>query len=219
MLQKDSNVMDVRKRTDRVRKTLRSLYPEVKPQLYYRNPFELLVATILSAQCTDQQVNRVTPILFETFRSPEEFAEASRRRIEELVRPTGFFRNKAKSIQNCAAALLERHAGQVPDNLEQLVKLPGVGRKTANVVLGAAFGKPGIVVDTHVGRISRRLELTRNTDPVKVEFDLMQIVPRSDWSDFSLRMIFFGRQYCTARKPKCPDCPMKRHCPYPDKTK
>ena len=210
----DSKPMDLRKHTDRVRKTLRSLYPEVKPQLYYRSPFELLVATILSAQCTDQQVNRVTPTLFETFRSPEEFAKASRQQIEELIRSTGFFRNKAKSIQNCAAALLERHVGQVPDNLEQLVKLPGVGRKTANVVLGAAFGKPGIVVDTHVGRISRRLELTRNTDPVKVEFDLMQIVPRSDWSDFSLRMIFFGRQYCTARKPKCPDCPMNRYCPY-----
>ena len=217
-LRTDTIPMDLKKRTDRVRKTLRSLYPEVKPQLYYRSPFELLVATILSAQCTDQQVNRVTPTLFETFRSPQDFAKASRKRIEELIRPTGFFRNKARSIQNCATALLAHHAGKVPDNLEELVKLPGVGRKTANVVLGAAFGEPGIVVDTHVGRISRRLELTRNTDPVKVEFDLMQIVPRSDWSDFSLRLIFFGRQYCTARKPKCPDCPMNRHCPYPDKT-
>ncbi|KPJ75605.1 MAG: endonuclease III [Deltaproteobacteria bacterium SG8_13] len=210
--------LNLRRRADRVRKTLRSLYPEVKPQLFYRNPFELLVATILSAQCTDQQVNRVTPTLFEELRSPRDFAHAPRRRIEELVRPTGFYRNKAKSIQNCAVALLENHAGEVPDNLEKLVQLPGVGRKTANVVLGAAFNKPGIVVDTHVGRISRRLELTRNGDPVKVELDLMHIVPRRDWSDFSLRLIFFGRQFCTARKPKCPDCPLKRLCPFPDKT-
>ena len=209
---------DLKKRADRIRKTLRSLYPEVKPQLFYRNPFELLVATILSAQCTDGQVNRVTPPLFEEFRSPQDFAKAPRERLEALIRPTGFFHNKAKNIQNCAAALIEHHAGQVPDSLEKLVKLPGVGRKTANVVLGAAFNKPGLVVDTHVGRISRRLELTRNGDPVKVEFDLMRIVPRSDWSDFSLRLIFFGRQYCTARKPKCPDCPLKRLCPYPQKT-
>ena len=209
---------EMKKRADRVRKTLRSLYPEVKPQLFYRNPFELLVATILSAQCTDQQVNRVTPVLFDEFRSPRDFANASLARIEELIRPTGFYRNKARSIRNCAAALLELHAGKVPDSLEKLVELPGVGRKTANVVLGAAFNKPGIVVDTHVGRISRRLELTRNGDPVKVEFDLMRIVPRADWSDFSLRLIFFGRQYCTARKPKCPDCPLKRLCPYPHKT-
>ena len=210
--------LTLKKRADRVRKTLRSLYPEVKPQLFYRNPFELLVATILSAQCTDAQVNRVTPPLFEEFRSPRDFAKASRRRIEELIRPTGFYRNKAKSIQKCAASLLAHHAGQVPDRLEELVALPGVGRKTANVVLGAAFGQPGIVVDTHVGRISRRLELTDNQDPVKVEFDLMRIVPRGDWSDFSLRLIFFGRQFCTARKPKCPECPLNRLCPYPDKT-
>ncbi len=209
---------DLKNRTDRIRKTLRSLYPEVKPALFYRNSFELLVATILSAQCTDLQVNRVTPALFGEFRSPRDFAQASRRKIEELIRPTGFYRNKAKSIQNCAAALIENHAGEVPDSLEELVKLPGVGRKTANVVLGAAFDKPGIVVDTHVGRIARRLELTRNQDPVKVELDLMRVVPRSDWSDFSLRLIFFGRRYCTARKPKCPDCPLKSLCPFPDKT-
>ena len=210
--------LDLKKRADRVRKTLRTLYPEVKPQLFYRNPFELLVATILSAQCTDQQVNRVTRGLFEELRTPRDFAKASRKRIEELIRPTGFYRNKAKNIQSCAAALLEHHGGAVPDSLEDLIKLPGVGRKTANVVLGAAFGKPGIVVDTHVGRIARRLALTPNGDPVKVEFDLMRIVPRSDWSDFSLRLIFFGRQFCTARKPKCADCPLQRDCPYPEKT-
>jgi endonuclease-3 len=210
--------LDLKKRADRLRKTLRSLYPEVKPQLFHRNPFELLVATILSAQCTDQQVNRVTPALFEEFRSPQDFAKAPRKRIEELIRSTGFYRNKAKSIQKSAAALLAHHDGEVPDSLEKLVGLPGVGRKTANVVLGAAFGKPGIVVDTHVGRISRRLELTRNGDPVKVELDLMRILPRRDWSDFSLRLIFFGRQYCTARKPKCPQCPLQRLCPYPNKT-
>ena len=209
----------LKNRADRIRKRLRSLYPEVKPQLSYRNPFELLVATILSAQCTDQQVNRVTPALFEEFRSPQDFAKASRERIEELIRPTGFFRNKAKSIQNCAAALQQQYAGRVPDSLEKLVKLPGVGRKTANVVLGAAFGKPGIVVDTHVGRISQRLDLTKDRDPVKIERDLEGLIPRREWSDFSLRMIFFGRQYCTARKPKCPDCPLQRLCPFPHKTK
>jgi len=210
--------LDPRKRADRIRKTLRTLYPEVKPQLFYRNPFELLVATILSAQCTDRQVNKVTRDLFEILCSPRDFAKASTQRIEQLIRPTGFYRNKAKNIQNCASTLLKDYNGVVPDSLQELVRLPGVGRKTANVVLGAAFGKPGIVVDTHVGRISRRLALTRNTDPVKVEFDLMRIVPRSDWSDFSLRLIFFGRQHCTARKPKCPQCPLKSLCPYPKKT-
>jgi endonuclease-3 len=197
---------------------LNSLYPQVKTQLFYRNPFELLVATILSAQCTDNQVNRVTPALFKRLRRPQEFVKTPVAEIEELVRPTGFYRNKARNIKACCQALVERHGGQVPRTIEALVELPGVGRKTANVVLGAAFETPGVVVDTHVGRISQRLGLTKNKDPKKIEIDLMRIIPKDEWSDFSLRLIFFGRETCTARKPKCPVCPLDHLCPYPHKT-
>jgi endonuclease-3 len=208
----------LRKRTDKIRKILRSLYPEVKTQLFYRNAFELLVATILSAQCTDKQVNRVTAVLFKKFNTPRNFTEASLKQIETLIHSTGFYRNKAKNIKNCSTVLLNHYSGRVPGTLEELVKLPGVGRKTANVVLGAAFGIPGVVVDTHVGRISQRLGLTENSDPVKIEFDLMKILPKNDWSDFTLRLIYFGREYCTARKPKCPGCPLIKLCPWPVKT-
>ena len=210
--------MSQKNRINRIRKILRSAYPEVKPQLYYRDAFELLVATILSAQCTDAQVNRVTPGLFEQYKTPAELAKAPLKRIEQLIRPTGFFRNKARHIKDCAAVVLSRHQGRVPPSLDALVKLPGVGRKTANVVLGAAFDVPGIVVDTHVGRISWRLGLTENSDPVKIESDLMQLIPKKEWSDFSLRLIFFGRETCKARKPNCPECPLTKECPYPDKT-
>jgi len=210
--------MQLKARTNKIRQILRTRYPQVKTALYYKNPFELLIATILSAQCTDNQVNRVTATLFETLKTPGNFAQASLATIEEFIRPTGFFHNKAKSIKKCSQALVENYGGQVPDTLDQLVKLPGVGRKTANVVLGAAFGIPGIVVDTHVGRISRRLGLTGNKDPVKIEFDLMAIVPEKSWSDFSLHLIYFGREICPSRKPKCPLCPINRLCPYPDKT-
>ena len=208
----------LRKRTEKIRKTLISLYPEVKTQLIYRNAFELLVATILSAQCTDRQVNSVTAELFRQLSTPQDFTLASLERIESLIRPTGFFRNKAKNIKNCAGKLQEKHGGQVPDTLEELVALPGVGRKTANVVLGAAFGIPGLVVDTHVGRIARRLGLTENKDPVKVEFDLMGLIPETEWCDFSLRMISFGRETCKARKPDCPRCSLSQLCPWPHKT-
>ncbi|MEN8759672.1 MAG: endonuclease III [Desulfobacterales bacterium] len=208
----------IKTRADRIRKSLRSLFPEVKPQLHFRNPFELLIATILSSQCTDQQVNRVTPKLFHQLKSPQDFARASLEEIEALIRSTGFYRNKAKNIKACCRVLLETHGGRVPDRLDELVDLPGVGRKTANVVLGAAFERPGIVVDTHVKRVSWRLGFTENSDPVKIEFDLMDIIPRKEWSDFSLRLIFFGRQTCTARKPKCPVCLLDPLCPYPDKT-
>jgi endonuclease-3 len=197
---------------------LNSLYPQVKTQLFYRNPFELLVATILSAQCTDNQVNRVTPALFKRLRRPQEFVKTPVAEIEELVRPTGFYRKKARNIKASCQALIERHGGQVPRTIEALVELPGVGRKTANVVLGAAFDTPGVVVDTHVGRISQRLGLTKNKDPKKIEIDLMRIIPKDEWSDFSLRLIFFGRETCTARKPKCPVCPLDHLCPYPHKT-
>jgi len=208
----------IRARAAEIRKILRSLYPEVKPQLHFRNPFELLLATILSSQCTDKQVNRVTPKLFHQFKSPQDFARASLEEIEALIRSTGFYRNKAKNIKACCRVLLETHCGRVPDRLDELVELPGVGRKTANVVLGAAFKRPSIVVDTHVKRVSWRLGFTQKSDPVKIEFDLMEIIPRKEWSDFSLRLIFFGRETCTARKPRCPACLLDPLCPYPDKT-
>lgn len=209
--------MKLKPRADKIRKILCSTYPEVKTQLFYRNSFELLVATILSAQCTDKQVNRVSKHLFKTLKTPDDFANKPLETIENLIRPTGFFRNKAKNIKSCAKKLKEKYDGKVPESLDELIKLPGVGRKTANVVLGAAFGVQGIVVDTHVARISQRLELTPKKDPVKIEFDLMKLIPQKDWSDFSLRLIFFGRDTCTARKPKCPICPLKKLCPYPDK--
>ena len=210
--------MHLKSRADKIRKMLRRIYPDVKTQLLHQNPFELLVATILSAQCTDKQVNQVTPLLFKNLKTPADFAAVPLKTLENLIRPTGFFHNKAKNIKNCAKALLSQHNGEVPRTLEALVKLPGVGRKTANVVLGAAFGIPGVVVDTHVARISRRLGLTENKDPVKIEFDLMGIVPKRTWSDFSLQLIFFGRSTCTARKPRCPQCPLEKRCPWPHKT-
>jgi endonuclease-3 len=211
--------MKLKPRADKIRKILRSTYPEVKTQLFYRNSFELLVATILSAQCTDKQVNSVTKLLFNILKTPDDFAKAPLETIENLIRPTGFFHNKAKNIKNCAKKLKEKYNGKVPRSLDELVKLPGVGRKTANVVLGAAFGIPGIVVDTHVARISQRLELTLNKDPVKIEYDLMKIIPQKDWSDFTLQLIFFGRDTCTARKPECPTCPLNKLCLYPTKTR
>jgi len=203
---------------EKINSILKATYPEVKTQLHYRNPFELLVATILSAQCTDNQVNAVTTTLFQKLSLPADFAAAPLNEIEAFIRPTGYFHNKAKNIKNCSQMLVEKYNGKVPGRLAELVTLPGVGRKTANVVLGAAFGIPGIVVDTHVGRISKRLGLTENSDPVKVEFDLMKLIPQNDWSDFSLRLIFFGRETCKSRKPCCPGCPLRDLCPYPDKT-
>ena len=195
-------------------KILKTTYPKVKTQLYYKTPFELLVATILSAQCTDKQVNRVTKTLFNRLKSPDDFARVPIDTLENLIRPTGFYHNKAKNIKNCALTLIEQYQGEVPHTLEKLIKLPGVGRKTANCVLGAAFGTPGIVVDTHVARISRRLGLTQNKDPVKIEFDLMEIIPKKEWNDFSLRLIYLGRAICKARKPACLSCPLKELCPY-----
>ena len=206
--------MELKTRADKIRRILRTIYPDVKTQLFYESPFQLLVATILSAQCTDKQVNRVTPVLFDHLKTPADFAAAPLKTIEKYIRSTGFFRNKARNIKNCSRILLEKHRGRVPQTLEQLVQLPGVGRKTANVVLGAAFGVPGVVVDTHVARISQRLGLTANTDAVKIEFDLMKIVPPKARNDFSLQLIFFGRETCLARNPRCPVCPLQRLCPW-----
>ncbi|MBU2547350.1 MAG: endonuclease III [Proteobacteria bacterium] len=189
-------------------------YPEPRTSLDHKDPLQLLVATILSAQCTDERVNLVTRDLFKKYRTAEDYAGAEIGRLEEDVRSTGFFRNKAKAIKGLGQALLERHGGRVPDDLDLLVKLPGVGRKTANVVLGAAFGIPGIVVDTHVGRISGRLGLTDKKDPVKIEFELMDQIPRDKWTGFSLQLIDHGRKVCMARKPDCHQCPLLKLCPH-----
>jgi endonuclease-3 len=210
--------MQLKSRAERIRKILRTRYPDVRTQLDYRTPFELLIATILSAQCTDKQVNAVTPELFRQMPEPRDIADAPIEVLEKLIHSTGFYHNKAKNIKACAKALLETHNGKVPNTLEELVRLPGVGRKTANVVLGAAFGIPGIVVDTHVARISGRLGFTEQTDPAKIEQNLMTIIPEKEWSDFSLHLVYFGRDICTARKPKCENCPLKTLCPYFEKT-
>jgi endonuclease-3 len=177
------------------------------------------MATILSAQCTDRQVNAATPQLFAKLQSPEDFAKAPIKQIETLIRSTGFYHNKAKNLKNCAKTLIDLYNGEVPNTLEELVKLPGVGRKTANVVLGSVFKIPGMVVDTHVSRISQRLGLTASKDPVKIEFDLMNVIPKKEWNDFSLWLIYFGRAVCNARKPDCPNCFLGHLCEYPDKTK
>jgi endonuclease-3 len=193
---------------------LKADYPEVRCALRYRSPFQLLVATILSAQCTDVRVNLVSRELFRRYRTPAMFAEAPLAELEKCIQSTGFYRNKAKNIKASSLALIEQHRGKVPRNLEQLTALPGVGRKTANVVLGTAYGLAmGVVVDTHVGRLSRRLGLTRETDPVKVERELMKQLPKKEWIDFSHRMIYHGRAVCNARKPLCDACSMRPICP------
>jgi endonuclease III len=210
--------MKIENRIGKIIEILNNTYPHVKTQLNHATPFQLLTATILSAQCTDTQVNKVTETLFKTLKKPEDFVEIEQSCLENLIRTTGYYKNKAKNLKNCAKVLMEKYGGVVPDNLTDLVSLPGVGRKTANVVLGSAFGIPGIVVDTHVSRISQRLNLTKNKDPVKIEFDLMEIISKEEWDGFSLRLIYFGRQYCRARKPLCKDCPLYTLCEYPEKT-
>jgi endonuclease III len=196
---------------------LKAEYPDARTELDWKNPLELLVATMLSAQTTDVQVNRVTQNLFAKYRTAEDYAHADPSELEEDIRPTGFYRNKARSLRNMAGALVEEHGGEVPATLQDLVALPGVGRKTANVVLGNAFGvDEGIVVDTHVRRVSGRLGLTENKDPVKIEQDLMQVVPQEDWTVFSHLLILHGRRTCKARKPDCPNCVLNDICPSAD---
>jgi endonuclease-3 len=193
---------------------LRRRYPDARCALDHQDPLQLLVATILSAQCTDERVNIVTKDLFRNYRTAADYADANPEVFEQEIKSTGFFRNKTKSVLGMARALLERHRGRVPDTMEQLTALPGVGRKTANVVLGTAFGiNAGVVVDTHVGRIANRLKLTRHSDPVKIEQDLMRLVPQQDWTDFSHLLIHHGRQICVARKPRCEICPVNHLCP------
>jgi endonuclease-3 len=193
---------------------LKRAYPDARTELDYRTPLQLAIATILSAQCTDKRVNMVTPLLFRTFPTAAALADAPPEKLEEIIKSTGFFRNKTKSLIGLGKALVERHNGEVPDSMDALVKLPGIGRKTANVILGNAFGKnEGIVVDTHVARLSHRLGLTRQTDPVKIEQDLMPLFPREDWALLSHLLIFHGRRVCEARRPKCEICVLNDICP------
>jgi endonuclease-3 len=203
----------LRRRAGRVRRGLAGLYPDAHCALHHDGPLQLLVATILSAQCTDARVNLVTPALFARYPDAHAFATADPRELEKLIQSTGFFRNKARNIIQCCRQLVDQHGGAVPATMEELVPLPGVGRKTANVILGTAFDTPGITVDTHVGRLSRRLGLTAATDPVKVEQDLMRLLPRKEWTMFSHRLIFHGRQVCHARKPDCAGCKLAAFCP------
>jgi endonuclease-3 len=202
-----------RERAGPINDALKRLYPEAFTGLTHENPLQLLVATILSAQCTDARVNTVTPALFARFKTARDFATCDVKELQQLIKPTGFYKNKAKHIRACCAAIVERFGGEVPGNLDDLVTLPGIGRKTANVVLGDAFDTPGITVDTHVGRLSRRLGLTRHRDPVKVELVLMELVPRPEWTSFSHRLILHGRKVCFARKPRCESCGLAELCP------
>ena len=198
---------------------LAAAYPNAECALIHRSPWELLVATILSAQCTDARVNLVTPELFRTFPTPAAMAEASLPALEELIRTTGFFRNKAKSISGAAKRITEVFGGEVPRTMEELLTVPGAARKTANVVLGVAYGiGVGVVVDTHVDRLSHRLGLTTESDPKKIEQDLMKVIPQERWIAFSHELIHHGRQICIARKPRCAECPLETTCWAPDKT-
>jgi endonuclease III len=206
--------MKTRERVQELIQILPEVYPGARCELDFRNPLQLLVATILSAQCTDKRVNLVTPALFAKYRSAAGYANAGESEMENAIRSTGFFRNKAKSIRAAAAALVAKYKGRVPQTMAGLRELPGVGRKTANVVLGNAFGKDeGIVVDTHVVRLSQRLRLTRQTDPEKIERDLMKLVPRQHWTNWSHWLIWHGRRRCFARKPDCSQCEIFRLCP------
>jgi endonuclease-3 len=191
---------------------LRGSAPGMKVELDYHTPWELLVATILSAQCTDQRVNQVTPALFRRYRRPQDYATADPAELEALIRPTGFFKTKAKNLMQCAKAIVETFQGKVPDTMEALTELPGVGRKTANVLLGNAFGKPAVVVDTHVKRVAGRLHLTRHTDPEKIEMDLQRLLPAEQWTEGSQRLLLHGRYVCLARVPKCGICAIYTDC-------
>jgi endonuclease-3 len=208
--------VDKAEAAERVRKILpilQKLYPDAKTALKFTNPLELLIATILSAQCTDVRVNMITGDLFKKYKSAEDWAKADLKEVESDIRSTGFYHNKAVSIKGACTKIIERFAGQVPDTMEGLTSLPGVGRKTANVVLGNAFGKPAIACDTHVIRLSRRLGLSANSDAVKLEFDLAEIVPRRNWTQFSHLLIFHGRNVCNARRPECGNCRISEYCP------
>jgi len=204
-----------KRRAARIVRRLARAYPSASCALHYETPFQLLVATILSAQCTDAMVNRVTPRLFERWGTPEKLAAAAPAELEAVVRPTGFYRQKTKSIQSSAQDIVTRFAGEVPRTLEELTTLRGVARKTANVVLGNCFDTPGLTVDTHMTRVNQRLRLTQQSDPVKIERDLMQLIPPREWTLYSHRVIQHGREVCDARRPLCEGCALREECPYP----
>jgi endonuclease-3 len=201
------------KRVEKILPILKKLYPGATVALRFGNPLELLIATILSAQCTDKRVNMVTPGLFAKYKSAEDWAKAKLETIENDIRSTGFYHNKSVSIKGASQAIIEKFNGIVPDTMDELVTLPGVGRKTANCVLANAFGQPAIMCDTHVIRLSRRIQLSENSDPVKLEFDLAEIVPKKDWTIFSHTLILHGRNICQARKPDCDNCAISKYCP------
>jgi endonuclease-3 len=199
---------------------LKKAHPDAKLALDFSSPFELLIALILAAQCTDERVNQVTgSLVFKKYRVPADYVRTPAAELEADIRPTGFYRNKTKSIQRCCQQLIERFGGAVPSTIEDLTSLPGVGRKTANILLGNAFGTPAIGVDTHVMRLSQRLGLTRQTDPDKIEADLTRVVPKKEWTHFCHLLQYHGRRVCLARNPKCPECVINELCPYPDKTR
>ena len=214
MKKKAADVEDKKKKIKKIIPLLRKMHPQAQCELVHNNPLELLVATILSAQCTDERVNLVTKDLFRKYRTARDYAHAPSDELENAIHSTGFFRNKAKMIRGCTGGIIDRFGGKVPDNLDDLVSLPGLGRKSANVVLGTAFGVPGITVDTHVLRLSQRLGLTKQKDAVKVEFDLMEIVPKKEWVSFSHLLIFHGRYTCKARRPLCEKCSLPKHCDF-----
>ena len=207
----------LRERAARIVAGLHALYPDATCALHHRDALQLLVATILSAQCTDERVNQVTPALFRAYPDARSLAAADTAEMEALIRPTGFFRNKARALIGLGRGLVERHGGRVPDTMEDLSALPGVGRKTANVVLGTWFAKPAIPVDTHVTRLSGRLELTKETDPVRIEQDLMALLPPSEWTYTSHALIWHGRKVCKALRPICVSCGLRPQCPWPDR--
>ncbi len=206
--------MDAAEKVGPILKLLEQHYPEAHVTLDFANPLELLVATVLSAQCTDVRVNQVTSALFKKYPSAAHYAQAPLEELEQAIYTTGFYHQKAKSLKAICQALVGKNGGKVPKSMEELVKLSGIGRKTANVILGNAFGIPGIVVDTHLGRVAQRLGLTKEKDPVKIEFDLMPLIPKERWVKFSHQMIWHGRQVCTAQKPKCPLCPILPYCDF-----
>ena|SRR3989338_10074546 len=205
--------MNLKERTINIFTHLKKDYPDAKCALNFKNPLELMVATILSAQCTDVRVNRVTPQVFKKYKTAKDYAKASDKDFEALIHSTGFYVNKTKSILGACKVIAEKHGGKVPHTLEELVQLPGIGRKTANVILGNAYDTPGVVVDTHVLRLTKRMGLTKNIDPVKVEFDMMNLIPQKDWTLFSHLFIHHGRAICIARKPLCSKCNISSHCP------
>lgn len=211
---KEESFQQKKKRAGSIVKNLAKQYPDAKCALHHKNALELLVATILSAQCTDERVNEVTKDLFKKYRTAKDYAQAQLTELEKDIHSTGFYRNKAKSIKGSCQVLVEKHNGEVPKTMEEMLELPGVARKTANVVLGTAYGIPtGIVVDTHVARIARRLKLSEHKDPNKIEQDLMKLIPQKEWIDFGHRLIWHGRKICKARNPRCDACILVNQCP------